>query len=122
MTRRQCEKCPWKKGVDPRGIPDGYSEDSHRALQSTIAKAGHLSLEPLVMMACHESPRGRELPCVGWLSQQLGEGNNLALRFLVISGCVSADIETVGPQHECFEDTLPKRRRPSKRARKKAAS
>lgn len=114
MTRRQCEKCPWKKGTDPRAIPKGYSEKRHAALRSTIAEPAHLSFGPLRMMACHEMPRGCELPCVGWLAQQLGVGNNLALRLLVISGRVDGDVETVGPQHERFEDTLPKRRRPGR--------
>ena len=58
-------------------------------------------------MACHETPLGWELPCVGWLAYQLGPGNNLALRLAVIQGRVSADVETVGEQRERFEDTLP---------------
>ena len=62
---------------------------------------------PLRMMACHESAVGREMPCVGWLHQQLGVGNNLALRLAVMRGKVDGDVETVGPQHERFEDTLP---------------
>ena len=106
MTRRQCAKCPWKKGVDPRSIHDGYSEDKHRALASTIARPGTFGRD-LPMMACHETPVGAETPCVGWLAHQLGPGNNLALRLHALSGGVEP-FETVGPQHETFEATLPK--------------
>ena len=62
---------------------------------------------PLHIMACHETTGGRELPCVGWLAHQLGVGNNLGLRLAVMTGRVNANVRTVGPQHERFEDTLP---------------
>lgn len=108
MTRRQCAKCPWRKDVDPRRIPNGYCEKAHVALAVTIAKPGELnSGRGLRAMACHETPRGRELPCVGWLVNQLGPGNNIALRLAVASGRIDADVETVGEQHETFEETLP---------------
>lgn len=67
-------------------------------------------------MACHETPKGRELPCVGWLTNQLGAGNNIALRLLVVTGQIDANVETVGPQHERFEDTLPRSKRRKKNA------
>lgn len=106
--RRQCAKCPWKKSTDPRDIPGGYSQDLHAGLASTIAEPG--SLRPagsMRMMACHETNVGAELPCVGWLANQIGPGNNLALRLRVMVGEVDGDVETVGEQHERFEDTLP---------------
>ncbi len=108
MTRRQCNKCPWKKSTDPRTIPNGYCTKKHARLRSTIAReeAPPFCAE-LRMMACHETPVGRELPCVGWLANQLGEGNNLALRLAVVRGLVDADVLLVGEQHERFEDTLP---------------
>lgn len=110
MTRVQCEKCPWRKSTDPQDIPNGYSEALHRDLKSTIAEPGRLgSLGP--MMACHESPPGQERPCVGWLANQLGPGNNLPLRLAVMAGKVNGNVETVGPQHATFKDTLPTRRR-----------
>lgn len=59
------------------------------------------------MLACHEFPPGKEKPCVGWLVHQLGPGNNLGLRLRVMAGSVDANVCTVGPQHGCFEDTLP---------------
>lgn len=108
--RKQCVKCPWKKSTNPRDIPDGYCETKHANLSRTIAPPGVLPTSPrLPMMACHESVPGRELPCVGWLSHQLNEGNNLGLRLAVIHGQIDANVRTIGPQHTRFEDTLPRR-------------
>jgi uncharacterized protein DUF6283 len=108
--RRQCQKCPWKKGVDPNDIPNGYCSARHENLDKTIAEPGVLPVRgtPLRLMACHETMPGKELACVGWLEHQLGPGNNLGLRMAVITGRVDGNIRTVGPQHERFEDTLPK--------------
>lgn len=119
MTRKQCAKCPWKVSTDPNLIPGEYSRDKHCALEDTIANPGDARslASPLRIMACHETSRGKELPCVGWLAHQLGPGNNLALRFRVIAGKLNADVQTVGPQHERFEDTIPYER-PRKRRRK----
>lgn len=103
--RRQCQKCPWKVRVDPHDIP-GYCEDLHASLTRTIATPGDLFSE-FKMMACHETVPDRQLPCVGWLHHQLGEGNNLGLRYAVSLGKVDANVEVVGPQHSTFEDTLP---------------
>jgi hypothetical protein len=106
--RVQCGKCPWKTTTDPNQIPNGYCSTKHKNLENTIAQPGRFIPGPLRVMACHESKVGRELPCVGWLEQQLGPGNNLLLRLAVMEGRISAKIVTVGPQHERFEDTLPK--------------
>lgn len=105
--RRQCSKCPWRRDTDPQRIPGGYDVEKHRRLDCTIARPGELSDDPLVMMACHETPVGAELPCVGWLVHQLGPGNNLALRLRVLLGKVDASVQTVGPQHSCLQDTIP---------------
>lgn len=108
--RHQCKQCPWKKNTDPNQIPNGYSVEKHKALKSTIAESGSFhNIHELRIMACHDSPVGKEKPCVGWLVQQLGPGNNLSLRFAVIIGHIDPDVATVGPQHQCFEDTLPSR-------------
>lgn len=119
MTRKQCAKCPWRKSTDPMTIPNGYSEEQHRGLDVTIARGPNFH-DPLRMMACHETDVGEEKPCVGWLVHQLGPGNNLALRLAVITGQVDAKVETVGPQHERFEDTLPRKKR-TKTSRKSRA-
>lgn len=108
--RRQCKHCPWKKSTNPNDIPGGYSRDKHCALSGTVAKPGDLNLSTLRIMACHESPIGREKPCVGWLHQQLGEGNNIGLRLAVMTKRISADYELVGEQHTRLEDTLPRDR------------
>ncbi len=64
--------------------------------------------EPLRIMACHETPTTHELPCVGWIAHQAGEGNNVRLRMAIAQGSVDANVETVGDQHSSFEDTLPR--------------
>jgi hypothetical protein len=56
-------------------------------------------------MACHESPVDRERECVGWVANQLGSGNNIALRMRARDGRYH-ELELVGEQHERFEQTL----------------
>lgn len=108
QPRKQCAKCPWKVSTDPREIPRGYCEIKHRKLNSTISKPADLgSLFEFEMMACHETRRGRELPCVGWLHHQIGEGNNIGLRLAVIRGRIDGNVEIVGEQHRRLEDTFP---------------
>lgn len=114
VTRRQCEKCPWKRSTNPREIPNGYSEEKHRALRGTIADGdavAGLRCGTLRMMACHESSDGSERPCVGWLANQLGPGNNIGLRLAAMRDRTLGDFELVGEQHETFDDTLPRRAR-----------
>lgn len=65
-------------------------------------------------MACHESPVGKEITCVGWLHNQIGVGNNILLRLAARDGVIDANVEVVGKQHSCFEDTLPKPKRRQK--------
>lgn len=88
-----------------------YSEEQHRRLTRTIARidAPPTNLdEPLRIMACHETPFGREKPCIGWLHNQLNEGNNILLRYLVVAKRISSDYTLDGPQHPTLEATLPK--------------
>lgn len=110
--RKQCAKCPWKVDTDPNEIPGGYCATKHAGLEKTIAvNAPILDVSvlrgPLRLMACHETLPGKELPCVGYLANQLGPGNNIGLRLAVGSGRVDANFDLDGEQHECFEDTLP---------------
>lgn len=104
----QCAKCPWLKATNPHDIPDGYSVERHKALASTIAKPGSLegiTAGTLQVMACHETD---DAHCIGWLVNQLGPGNNIALR-MNMRHCENATRMRVrGEQHERFEDTLPK--------------
>ena len=109
----QCAKCPWKVTTDPHTIPDGYTEAAHRALDRTVADPDDTASQvaalhqPIAVMACHESPVGDEQPCVGWLVNQLGPGNNIAVR-LWMATCDNAHrLRTHGPQHATFQDTLP---------------
>jgi len=83
--RRQCSKCPWKVGTNPRDIPNGYCEQAHRDLNVTIASDASFGTR-IKIMACHETRVGKELPCVGWLANQLGPGNNIGLRLAVMRG------------------------------------
>lgn len=106
MSRKQCKKCPWRKDVNPYDIPNGYSRDLHANLEGTISRGVQLSGE-LKIMACHESMVGKEIPCVGWLDNQLGPGNNILLRLKAARGLIDTDYELVGEQHESFEETLP---------------
>ncbi len=110
-VRKQCLKCPWKVGTDPLQIPGGYCQINHANLKNTIARPSDISQlnAPLRMMACHETnTRDKELPCVGWLANQLGPGNNIALRLRALSDRSLTDFRLVGEQHKCLEDTLPK--------------
>jgi len=100
---KQCKKCPWRTDVDPHDIPDGYCENKHRALEKTIARNGEI-ISSRPAMACHETD---DAHCIGWLVNQLGIGNNIALRMQMFS-CGNRDqIKVVGEQHDRFEDTLP---------------
>ena len=105
---RQCAKCPWKVSTNPDEIPGGYSRQLHRDLKSTIAPPGLPRLGgDLRIFACHESPVGEEAHCIGWLMNQMGPGNNIALR-LAMRNCTNlGQVKLDGPQHTTFEDTLP---------------
>ncbi len=109
-TTRQCAKCPWRVDTDPREIPNGYTEDKHRALESTIERRGvgeQLASDSVRVMTCHESNAGDESMCLGWLMNQLGPGNNISMR-LMARRCENInDVELIGEQHQTFEDTLP---------------
>jgi hypothetical protein len=104
---KQCAKCPWKKGVNPYDIPNGYEVDKHKDLISTIADTSNALLtiqSPTNNMACHETDDSH---CVGWLNNQLGIGNNIGLR-LQMRNCENVgEIKVFGEQHRSFEETLP---------------
>lgn len=105
---KQCKACPWKKSVKPnKDIPNNYCATKHANLKNTIARPGDLEGigSTVRVMACHESEVGDESPCVGWVYNQLGTGNNIALRMLARDGRY-AGLKIVGEQHETFEDTL----------------
>jgi hypothetical protein len=96
--------------TDPTAIPNGYDVDAHCRLRNTIARVGEpsLDLSTFRIMACHESPIGREQPCIGWLHNQLTDGDNVLLRYLVRRGRFGGGEYVLdGEQHATFEDTLP---------------
>lgn len=106
-TRRQCKACPWKTSTRPsQGIPDGYCPAKHANLKRTIATPENKGfVTPFRLMACHESTAPNEQPCVGWLNNQLNQGNNIALR-LINRRTTFGELVLDGPQHEYFEDTI----------------
>lgn len=100
----QCRKCPWLVATDPHQIPNGYSEEKHHALESTIAKPSDGIFGPRRVMACHET---HDAHCIGWLSNQVGRGNNIGLRIRMMTCTNARNIRLRGEQHERFEDTQP---------------
>jgi hypothetical protein len=100
---RQCVKCPWRVGVNPHDIPNGYTEERHRALDNTIARGLNLA-GTMHVMACHET---QDAHCIGWVVNQAGPGNNIALRIMLMTCQNASKIRLRGEQHETFEDTLP---------------
>jgi Family of unknown function (DUF6283) len=100
----QCANCPWRAGANPREIPNGYCEAKHRDLKQTIAQPGSIDSGPLQAMACHETHNAH---CIGWLVNQIGPGNTIALRIQMISCQNAGKIRLRGEQHRTFEETLP---------------
>lgn len=103
----QCAKCPWRATVNPHEIPNGYSPDKHRALANTIARPDDLTqllAGRMRVMACHEEHAAH---CIGWLMNQVGPGNNIALRLSLRSCTNINEVKLLGAQHETFEETLP---------------
>jgi hypothetical protein len=104
---KQCSKCPWKVNVDPNGIPNGYTVDKHESLRKTIANKDNplFTIVNQHVMACHETHNAH---CIGWLHNQLGKGNNIALRISMMNCENISDIKIQGKQHNNFDETLPK--------------
>jgi hypothetical protein len=115
---RQCATCPWKVATVPdRDIPNGYSVELHESLRDTIQTGlDSLFRACRTAMACHYSKPGEEFACAGWLHNQLGVGNNIAVRLAVAIGRLPVP-EVDGEQHESFEDTLPTKHRAPKSAK-----
>lgn len=102
----QCRSCPWRVGAQPDTEIPGYRRKMHENLACTIASGiDSLTSRETHFMACHYSSVGDEFACAGWLANQLGPGNNLAMRLAVMYGRIPLPV-TDGPQHERFEDTL----------------
>jgi hypothetical protein len=100
----QCTSCPWRVETNPHDIPNGYCEVKHAALERTIANPNDGIFGPRTVMACHETD---EAHCLGWLSNQLGPGNNIGMRIRMMSCENASKIRLRGEQHQTFKDTLP---------------
>ena len=111
---RQCKACPWKESTDPHtDIPGGYSVAKHANLKA--CRADGLRSGPA--MACHESPPGSEQACVGWVVNQLGPGNNFALRMASIGGQLNAEaLHTDGAQYDSLDSMVASSRRRKRKA------
>lgn len=102
----QCNKCPWRKDVDPNEIPNGYTKEKHCNLELTIAKEGELNLTGnMHVMACHET---HDAHCIGWVHNQINQGNNIGLRMQILLCENAHKIRLKGEQHYLFEDTIPR--------------
>lgn len=107
-TIKQCKSCPWHVDCDPDVDIPNYRRELHRGLKKTIRSGiDTVFCSTQHMMACHYSKPDDEFVCAGWLHNQIGSGNNLGVRLRVMRGDLPVP-EVDGPQHECFEDTLPK--------------
>lgn len=99
----QCKACPWKRSTNPHtDIPGGYDPEKHAALISCTGGLESIS-RPILAMACHESPPGHEQMCAGWLANQLGPGNNFALRLRAIDGQFSG-LRVDGEQYDSLRE------------------
>lgn len=104
----QCQNCPWRVDSDLASIPH-YSPDQHQNLKATIAKPGDIKSlgEPVQpQMACHKSLNGGDRVCIGWLYNQINEGNNLNERVRMLSCENPKDLQVIGDQFETFEQTF----------------
>ena len=59
------------------------------------------------VMSCHYSHQSDDNICIGWLYNQLGEGNNIGLRLHMRQYDNLQELKVEGKQHQRFEDTLP---------------
>ncbi len=105
---KQCKTCPWKLSATVADIPN-YTRDRHENLANTIAdETGNLSEinQPLRIMACHHSRDGNEYECVGWLYNQLRNGNHIPLRIQMMRCSNVSQIEVDGEQKNTFAETF----------------
>jgi hypothetical protein len=105
---RQCPTCPWRVDCEPLTDIPNYVPELHHKLDHTIAEPGSLcglGAKTMHVMACHYSKPGEEFACAGWLHNQLGPGNNIAVRLRVITGDMPVPVVD-GEQYETFEETL----------------
>jgi len=108
MKRQQCKTCPWIKSNGVSDIPN-YDLELHKSLIETIAERdGNISKigKPVAIMVCHYSSGENQIPCVGWLNNQLGDGNNVQLRIYFGVNFPGDSIETIGEQKENFQQTF----------------
>lgn len=103
----QCRLCPWKKSIDPATIPNGFDYGAHKNLIDHRPSEGVFFVKEMHVMACHHSNDKDNMYCIGWLHNQLGEGNNIPLRIQMRNCENIGEIKVYGEQRENFEDVKP---------------
>lgn len=99
QVTKQCAECPWRKDV-PTGK---FSQERFEALKASTEQG----FAP--MFACHKSSEEDKLACVGYVLNQVKEGNpqNFNLRIALSRGHINPEKMTlVGPQYETYEEML----------------
>lgn len=103
---KQCKTCPWRKDSTVADIPN-YDPNQHEKLAGTISSGDiYEAFGPIEKMACHNSTDGNEFECVGWLYNQLNQGNNIALRLRMRDYENAKDIQVDGEQKASFAETF----------------
>lgn len=92
---KQCVECPWRLDAPIGAFPPA---NFARLVSSCRQGFGRL-------FACHLSPEGREVACVGWLASEAANGPRLfELRMALARGFVQPEALVLdGAQYESFE-------------------
>lgn len=107
LTRTtQCKNCPWKVSANLDEIPN-YELKQHKALKKTISE-GSNDFTQRPVMSCHESEDDQPQACIGYLHNQLNQGNNIMLRLQVRDCPNIGEIKVVGKQVDNFKQTFHK--------------
>lgn len=106
LVRQPCLSCPWRVDQDAQDIPN-FSLDLAERLERTC----HQDFGAPVF-ACHQSRKGKEFPCAGWLA--VYGANSIAVRMMVIGGRIQPDALQPGEDwpelHTDFEEVIEKLR------------
>lgn len=102
----QCKNCPWKESVNPADIPNGFDYKAHKKLLDNQPKVLEID-KPLHVMSCHNSNDNDGMFCIGYLHNQLNQGNNISLRLRMLNCDNIAQIRVFGKQRKNFKDVKP---------------
>lgn len=109
IRTKQCDSCPWKKGIMPEDITQGFDLEYYQGVREQFQASGLESIHKQhKQMACHMHPDSNPTPCVGWLINQAGIGNNLFIRLQLMQVENSCDLQVDGEQHNSILDFFSK--------------